>query len=479
MMPSPELPDLKHFIGNRWRAGAGARTIAVFEPGTGQKLADQPVASAATVGEAARAAQDAFATWGQATPRQRSEHLLALAEVVAQHAERFAVLESRDVGKPIEHARAEMPFVADLLRYYAGAARFSEGGTAGEYAAGSTSMVRREPIGPVGLITPWNYPFMEAVFKVAPALAAGNTIVLKPSELTPLTTVLLAQLAADILPPGVLNVVLGDAETGQAIVDHPAIEMVSLTGDVSTGKKVAAAAALTLKRVTLELGGKAPVLVFDDTDVNTTARDLAAAGMVNAGQDCTAACRLIVHEAVYDAFLAAYVREIEALKVGVPGDTATQVGPLVSLRQRDRAAGFVERAQAAGATVRTGGTIPGMPGYYYAPTVITDVDQAAEIVQKEVFGPVVTVQHAAGDDGMLAMANDVSYGLSASIWTTDVARTLRFTRALNFGTVWVNQHLLTLAEMPFGGFGGSGYGKELSASSLDDYSRLKHVMIRG
>ncbi|MBA6440775.1 aldehyde dehydrogenase family protein [Streptomyces sp. GMR22] len=470
--------ELKHLIANQWVGESGARTTPVHEPTTGTKIDDGPVASAALVDQAAQAAVEAFATWGRTTPQQRGEYLLALADTLASNSERFAQLESRNVGKPIAYAREEMPLLTDLLRYYAGVARVTEGGTAGEYTPGSTSMVRREPIGPIGLITPWNYPVLELVYKVAPALAAGDTIVLKPSELTPCSSVLFAELAAAILPAGVLNIVLGDAETGQAIVDNPALRMISLTGDVSTGKKVAAAASAGLKRVALELGGKAPVLVFDDTDTDATACELAAAGMANSGQDCTAACRVIVHEHIYDAFLAAYVAAIEALKVGPASDSATQVGPLVSRKQRDRAAGFVERAKAAGATVRTGGTVPDVPGFYYPPTVVTDVEQHAEIIQNEVFGPVVTVQKAPDDDRMLALANDVPYGLSASIWTKDLGRTLRFTRALNFGTVWVNQHLTVLAEMPFGGFGASGYGKELSTRSLDDYSRIKHVMIR-
>jgi betaine-aldehyde dehydrogenase len=420
----------------------------------------------------------ALPAWGGSIPQERARCLLELANELERNAEELALLESADVGKPIAAAREELPLIVDTLRFFAGAARVSHGGTAGEYSPGSTSYLRREPVGVVGQIAPWNYPLLEAVWKIAPALAAGNTVVLKPSEVTPLTTIRLGQLAEAILPEGVLNIVLGDRRTGEAIVAHPDVAMVSLTGAVATGMKVAATAAQGLKRVHLELGGKAPVLVCDDVDVDAVVPELVAAGFVNSGQDCTAACRLLVAESIYERFVDAYVQAATALVVGDPADEATDLGPVVSETQLERVSAFVERARQAGAAVRCGGNRLARPGFYYAPTVITDVAQDAEIVQNEVFGPVVTIQRAASDDEMLRMANDVAYGLSASVWTNGLERAQTFTSGLAFGTVWVNQHLLTVAEMPFGGFGRSGYGKEMSIHALDDYSRLKHVMVK-
>jgi acyl-CoA reductase-like NAD-dependent aldehyde dehydrogenase len=365
-----------------------------------------------------------------------------------------------------------------VIRFCAGAARVSHGPAAGEYANGSTSWLRREPLGVVGLITPWNYPLLMAAWKLAPALAAGNTVVIKPAELTPLTTLKLVDLMNRFLPDGVVNLVLGDGRAGQAIVEHPLVRKVALTGDVSTGKAVAAAAAATLKRTSLELGGKAPVLVFADSPVAQTARDLAEFGFSATGQDCTAACRIIVEEPAFDEFVEAYVAEVEKIRVGDPGDLGTTMGPLISERQLKRVEGFVDRARAEGATTRTGGERLARDGWFYAPTVVTNIDQDSEIVQREVFGPVVTIQRAQNDEEMLEWANGVDYGLSASIWTTNLARTMRFTRELAFGTVWVNQQIFTAAEMPFGGFKDSGYGKELSSIGLDEYSRFKHVMVK-
>jgi betaine-aldehyde dehydrogenase len=404
--------------------------------------------------------------------------LLRLADRLEGCAELFARLESANVGKPFAHALEEISYEADVLRFMAGAARISQSGSAGEYIAGSTSMTRREPIGVVGLIAPWNYPLMEAVWKIAPALAAGNTVVVKPSELTPQSTILFVELAQEVLPPGVLNLVLGDAATGAALVEHPTVRLISLTGDSSTGKKVAAAAARTLKRVQLELGGKAPALVFADAAVGTAAAELAAAAFLNAGQDCGAPCRVIVEDAAYDAFVESYCSAVADLTCGDPDDGSSHFGPVISSKQLERVSGFVERARAAGATVRLGGERLERPGYFYAATVITDVEQDSEIVQNEVFGPVVTIQRGMSDEEMLAMANGVPYGLTASLWTSDVDRTLTFTRELNFGTVWLNQHLVVANEMPFGGFGQSGYGKELSAHAIDEYSQVKHVMLK-
>ncbi|MFP3462785.1 aminobutyraldehyde dehydrogenase [Arthrobacter globiformis] len=469
--------QLRHFVNGIWNNDDAAGSFPIIDPSTGVEVARAPIASPQVVNQAVEAAVAAFEDWRQTTPKERAYYLLQLADKIDQATEKLALMESRNVGKPVNNAREEIPLIADLLRYYAGAARVSEGVGTAEYERGSTSLVLRQPIGVVGLITPWNYPLLEAVWKIGPALAAGNTVVLKPSEITPVTTVALAQMAESIFPPGVLNVVLGDGTTGAAIVSHPAIGMVSLTGDGGTGKKIAKSASDTLKRVHLELGGKAPVLVFNDANLDYTAEQLSLAAFANSGQDCTAASRIIVHEDVYDAFVELFLDRVSKIVVGDPADPETQIGPLVSERQLERVLGFLERATTTSARVRLGGKKLDRPGYYISLTVVTDVDQSDELVQKEVFGPVVTIQKASCDDDMLTMANDVPYGLSSSVWTTNISRTTRFMRDLNFGTVWVNGHLSTVPEMPFGGFGESGYGKELSAQSIDEYSQLKHVMI--
>lgn len=469
--------QLRHFVAGKWLDGAGQDAFPIIDPSTGVEISRAPIAPPELVDQAVTAAREAFTEWRLTTPKERAQLLLKLADAVERSSEEFARLESRNVGKPISNATEEIPLIVDLIRFYAGAVRVSEGTATGEYERGSTSLVLRQPIGVVGLITPWNYPLLEAIWKVGPALAAGNTLVLKPSEITPASTVLLAKLAADIFPAGVFNVVLGDGSTGAAIVDHPGIGMVSLTGDTGTGKKIATGAAESLKRVHLELGGKAPVLVFDDADVSHAAEQLSLAAFANSGQDCTAACRIIVHEKVYDAFLEYFLTQVDKVLVGEPADPDTQIGPVVSERQLERVLGFLERAKGTSAQIRMGGERMNRPGFYFPLTVVTDVDQDHELVQREVFGPVVTIQKASSDDEMLAFANGVPYGLSASIWTTNLKRTMQFMRDLNFGTVWVNGHLSTVPEMPFGGFGESGYGKELSAHSIDEYSQLKHVMI--
>lgn len=454
----------------------GDNVLRLSDPADGSPVAD--LALDADLDKAVATAKTALPGWAGLTPQERASRLLQLADMVERHADELVMIESRNVGKPITAAREEvMPWV-DTLRFTAGAARVAHGGGAGEYAAGALSYVLREPIGVVGLITPWNYPLLQAVWKAAPALAVGNTVVLKPSELTPMSTIRLAQLAEGVLPDGVLNVVIGDGRTGQAMVTHPDIGLVSLTGDTATGVKVAAAAAKSLKRVSLELGGKAPVVVFDDVDVEAVVRQLVPAGYINAGQDCTAACRLIVADAIYDRFVEAYVSMANSLIVGHPSDESTQLGPLVSSRQLERVTAMVDRAVAAGATLRCGGRRLDFDGFYFAPTVLTDVAQNSEIVQHEVFGPVVSIQRGMDDGHMLELANGVVYGLSASVWTTNLSRMQRFTRDLAFGTVWVNQHLPTVSEMPFGGFGHSGYGKELSMQSLEEYTRQKHVMVK-
>jgi 1-pyrroline dehydrogenase len=462
-----------------WVADVGQPGVSVVvSPVTEQPIAAYRNATEDEVDAAVQEATAAAPAWGQTPPVERAEILLRIADAIAAEADAFAELECENVGKPITHARDEMPWVWDVVRFSAGAARVSHAPAAGEYANGSTSWLRREPLGVVGLIIPWNYPLLMATWKIAPAIAAGNAVVIKPSELTPQTTIKLVDLANRFLPPGVLNLVLGDSSAGKAIVAHPKVRMVALTGDVSTGKAVAASAASTLKRVSLELGGKAPVLVFADSPVRETARDLVGFGFANGGQDCTAACRIIVEEPAYEEFVVAYCDEVAKLRVGDPADSETTMGPVVSKPQLERVAGFVERARGYGAKVLTGGQRLPRDGWFYAPTVVTDVEQSCEIIQREVFGPVVTIQRGRDEGEMLAMANDVDYGLSASVWTTDLGRVVRLTRDLDFGTVWVNQQIYTAPEMPFGGFRNSGYGKELSAHGLDEYSQFKHVMVK-
>jgi betaine-aldehyde dehydrogenase len=467
---------LSNFIGGESVAPKSGKYVELINPGTGQPMAEMPVSDASDIDAAVQVAAKAFQSWKRTTPSQRSLALLKIADILESRAEELVAVEAENCGKIIAVTMSEeIPPMIDQIRFFAGAARLLEGRGATEYMEGMTSYVRREPVGVCGAVTPWNYPMMMAVWKWAPALAAGNTMVLKPGDSTPMSTLLMAELMAEVLPAGVFNVVCGDRDTGRALVEHPTPAMVSVTGSVRAGMEVAASASSTLKRVHLELGGKAPVIVFDDVDIATATEGIAIAGFFNAGQDCTAATRVLVGANVYGDFVDALAEQAKNTVIGAPDSDEALFGPVNNVNQFNRVTGLLGR-KPTHASFAAGGERVGDAGYFISPTIVADLHQDDEMIQNEIFGPVITVQKFNDDAQALEWANGVEYGLASSVWTTDHSRAMRFTRDLDFGCVWVNTHIPMVAEMPHGGFKHSGYGKDLSVYGFEDYTRIKHVM---
>ncbi|MCX9020356.1 gamma-aminobutyraldehyde dehydrogenase [Citrobacter portucalensis] len=470
------MKTLKHFINGHYVAGSSEDSFELVSPVDGETYAISPNANEAEVEQAYSAAEAAFSIWRKSTPAQRQKALLRLADEIERNVERLVTAQSQETGQ-LRHfiEKEEIAASCDAIRFFAGAARCLEGKAAGEYSAGFTSTIRREPLGIVGQVTPWNYPFMMAVWKIAPALAAGNTVVLKPSDTTPVSTLLLAELAAPLFPRGAFNVVLGKASTGSLVVSNPKASLVSITGSVRAGLQVAASAAANLTRAHLELGGKAPAVVFADADMDKAIATITTAGFFNAGQDCTAATRILVDQSIYAEFLEKLIQKTKSIKFGPPEDQYALYGALNSRNQLEQVKGFIERLPAH-AKIETGGRAGSGPGFYFEPTIVSGLHQNDEAIQHEVFGPVMTIQSFSTDEEVLHKANDVEYGLAASVWTSNHGRAQRFSIDLDFGTVWINNHIPLCAEMPHGGFKKSGYGKDLSSYSLEEYTRVKHIM---